>query len=368
MPVLKKTRGKHVRYYAVPKSDGKRRSHGGYASRAEAQAALDKLKVAKREGTYRAPVSLPAGTYVAEWIDSRKNLRPATRSRYHEVLAKHIAPVVGAVPITKMRVEHCQQVIDTAEANGLAPGTVHFVGRVLRGALAQAVRRKVIAFNPATSVNGLELPPVPKPKVNPPTAEQVETIVSASQRHPLHVPLTIMAKCGLRRSEALGLTRGAVDLDRRELRVFQTVEQIGKAVSLARPKTERGYRTVPLTDDVVRVLRDAKREQAERRLTVGAGWTDLDLVCDDGSGGLVRPARVSLYFRRLTTRLGIDQCRLHDLRHGVISGLLAGLEPLDVSRVAGHSRPSFTLDVYGHPTDSHADRVREAMGRAFAGS
>jgi integrase len=54
-------------------------------------------------------------------------------------------------------------------------------------------------------------------------------------------------------------------------------------------------------------------------------------------------------FDRLVAKSGLPRIRLHDLRHGHASDLLAaGVSPKVVSARLGHSSVSFTLDVYGH--------------------
>ncbi len=77
---------------------------------------------------------------------------------------------------------------------------------------------------------------------------------------------------------------------------------------------------------------------------------------------------MSLYFARLSARLGMGQVRLHDLRHAFCSALLgAGVPVLDVSRIAGHASAAFTMDRYGHLTPRHAEGIRAALDSAYAG-
>ena len=47
--------------------------------------------------------------------------------------------------------------------------------------------------------------------------------------------------------------------------------------------------------------------------------------------------------------MGLPEIRFHDLRHTAASIMLKHNIPvLTVSRILGHSKPSVTLDVYGH--------------------
>jgi integrase len=62
--------------------------------------------------------------------------------------------------------------------------------------------------------------------------------------------------------------------------------------------------------------------------------------------------------------------RLHDCRHTAASLLIAeGLDPVYVSRVLGHAKPSITLDVYADlfGRARHEKRATDAMDAAFGG-
>ena len=256
--------------------------------------------------------------------------------------------------------------MDTAEASGLQPGSVIKVASILRAALALAVKRGTITRNPATAEHGLQLPTVAKSKLTPPTPGEVMRILDAAS-DPYRLPLTMLAWCGLRRSELLALRWRDLDLAVGELRVRQSLSFVGRELSFSEPKTERSFRTVPLSPALVSLLQEARREQAERRLRVGPSWRDHDLVIAGVDGSPWHPDRLSLYFTRLVGRLGMD-CRLHDLRHAFVSTLLAqGVPVLDVSRIAGHASGGFTMDRYGHLQPGHGDGIRDAMTRAYAG-
>ena len=65
------------------------------------------------------------------------------------------------------------------------------------------------------------------------------------------------------------------------------------------------------------------------------------------------PLRVPAWRRRqwvpAVERAGLKPLRPHDLRHTAVALWIAsGASPLEVSRRAGHTSTSFTLDRYGH--------------------
>lgn len=97
------------------------------------------------------------------------------------------------------------------------------------------------------------------------------------------------------------------------------------------------------------VLRQHRRRQSERRLAIGAGWRDEDLVFCGPSGEPLRPDTVSRQFTAAVKRADLPACRFHDLRHTHCAHLIAaGRNPREISRRLGHASVAFTLDRYGH--------------------
>ena len=67
-------------------------------------------------------------------------------------------------------------------------------------------------------------------------------------------------------------------------------------------------------------------------------------------------------FKQLIGQAGLPEIRFHDLRHTAASLMLNhGVPVIIVSRRLGHSRPSITLDVYGHLISSMQDEVAGLM-------
>lgn len=95
----------------------------------------------------------------------------------------------------------------------------------------------------------------------------------------------------------------------------------------------------------------------------GPAYADHGLVFCQEDGTPLRPERADRMFHRLTDKVMVPKdrerpdsplvplrrVRLHDLRHGQASMIpAAGVDMNVVSRRLGHSRSSFTADVYNH--------------------
>jgi len=167
-----------------------------------------------------------------------------------------------------------------------------------------------------------------------------------------HVALfRVLAMCGVRRSEALGLRWSDVSFDTSELTVRQRLVRSEKVTSVDEPKTSRGTRTIDVDEQTVAALRAWKARQGEERMRVGPGWNvELGpLVFTRADGSHMVPNAVGQTFDRIVGASGLPKIRLHDLRHTHASHLLsAGAHPALVSARLGHASAGFTLGVYAH--------------------
>jgi integrase len=102
-------------------------------------------------------------------------------------------------------------------------------------------------------------------------------------------------------------------------------------------------------------------KNAERR-AAGDDWKDNGLIFITADGGPLDPRNLLRDFKRLMQNAGLPAIRFHDLRHTAASLMLNHEFPvLVVSRVLGHSRPSITLDMYGHLMPSIQSEIAERM-------
>jgi integrase len=146
----------------------------------------------------------------------------------------------------------------------------------------------------------------------------------------------------------------------------------GKLTSKA-PKSTRSVRAVPLFPSAVSMLRKHRTEQNERRLRLGAAWSDNDLIVDNGDGAPMDPDMLGKAFRRAATAAGVTGFHLHDLRHSFATEMIgAGVDVATVSEVLGHATVGFTLSVYVTPNAEMAERLAAAaedrLGGVLAGS
>ena len=67
-------------------------------------------------------------------------------------------------------------------------------------------------------------------------------------------------------------------------------------------------------------------------------------------------------FKKIMASLGLDATRFHDLRHTYATlSIQNGDDIKTVSTSLGHATTAFTLDVYGHSTDSMKQASADRM-------
>ena len=251
------------------------------------------------------------------------------------------------IPLDRLTDEH---VADTLErANG--PAAQHRAFAALRAALnaagpGQRPLRRHIQFNPCDLVPLPEWEPRPVVIWAP---EELASFLAHVEHDPLGVLYRVLALCGLRRGEVIGLRWVDLDLDAGTLRVERQLVWRDREVVAERPKTRKSRREVGLDAGTVEALRAARRRQLQDRLLAGSAWQDHDLAFTRADGSPVPPWEVGNRFKELCQAAGVPTIRLHDLRHTYVSLLdEAGVDVKVASELVGHSSTRITEQVYQH--------------------
>jgi integrase len=125
-------------------------------------------------------------------------------------------------------------------------------------------------------------------RMMPLTLTQVGQLLTAIVDHRLYPAILLGFGTGLRRGELLALRWQDVDLEAGLIHVRQTLARArnhattgpGKRTRLIfqDPKTEESRRTIPISTDIVNVVKWHKARQAEEKLRMGQAYADHGLV------------------------------------------------------------------------------------------
>ena len=300
-------------------------------------------------------------TFLARWLQVKSGDANATTVRsYRAHVDNVIVPAIGRLPIDQLRAEHVEQLLIDALQGKRGPVTVRRIHATLRSALSYAVKTRRLPFNVASNVTP---PNAPRPEVRPWSADELATFLRHAEADRLGPMFEVIDACGLRRGEALGLRWSGLDLQNRTARIRQTVLDVGGRLEFSTPKTKSSEAFVALTDRAIQALLQRQLGQDIERQAWGEAYTDHDLVFTREDGAPLRPEYVTRRFNALGRAAGLRPVRLHDLRHGAASLMLAAGVPMAmVSKLLRHSSIGITVDTHHHLSEDSARVASDAMG------
>jgi integrase len=349
------------------------------------------------------PGTMPTvGEWLHNWIAGRKKLRGGTTLSYTSHIRLWLNPHLGHYRLDVLNVDHVSRMFDAmAERNDaitaakasddpevrgsvrnmriMSAATMQRYRATLRAALNAAIRARKITFNPASYV---ELPSGKRPKALLWTPErlrrwqhtgkkpsrvmvwtpaQVGHFLDHADGHPLYPLFHLIAHRGLRRGEACGLPWSETDLASQTITITSALVQLGWKVEFGEPKSEASGRVVPLDNATTDALRHQHTRQAMLRRALGEDWEDSGLVFTNPDGSPLHPAKVTDAFHELADAAELPPVRLHDLRHGAATLMLAaGADLKVVQELLGHSSITITADTYTHVLPELARDTAEA--------
>jgi integrase len=319
----------------------------------EAQAELTRLLSQRDNGSLIEPSKVTVAAFLDRWLEyMRARVSPKTHERYTDICRNNLVPGLGAIVLTKLQPVQITDAFANALSSGrrdgkggLSPHTVHYMHRVLRHALQQAVRWQMLARNPTDAV---EAPKIERKQMMALDASGTAALLEAARKTNLFMPILLGVLCGLRRGEITALRWRSVDLKRGELSIIASTEQTKRGVREKPPKSGRG-RSVALPSLAVDELRQHRVKQAEDLLKLGVRLTDDHHVVMRGDAMPLQPRSVTHMFEVLLRQRGLTRMRFHDLRHSHATHLLAnGVHPKIAQERLGHSSIAITLDLYSH--------------------
>lgn len=354
----------------------RQRKRMGFRSKRDAERAMREVLSKVDRSSYVEPTKLTVREHLLErWMPAtRRNLSPTTWTERRRVIVNHIVPYIGSVPLQELEPAHLNQLYTELLENGKARGsgglskkTVREVHVILRKALKDAGRWGLVERNVADLADPPSATAAAMSRyrsIMTWTPDQLRTFVAHAIDDDWHPLWLVAASTGLRRGELLGLAWEDVDLLRARIAVRRSLVTVDGVPHLREAtKSRTSMRVVDIDRRIAEELLHHRERQGRRRSHLDAAWHDHDLVFDRGDGVWLNPDHVSKRFRKLTEAAGVPRLRFHDLRHTHATLLLdAGENVKVVQERLGHHSASFTLDTYGHVTETMQRRAADRFG------
>ncbi len=339
------------------KLDGREASKT-FDRRADAARWRREMLAARDRGEYLDPKAgrITVREYGERHRTAQLHHRPETSRLVESSLRLHVYPHIGDRPMNRITRGDLQALVKRWVENGAAPSTIRNVHYAYLCALFRAaVRDDVIRKTPC---DGIKLPEIPPRDVRTLAAEEVRALAEAMPDR--YRALVLLGYgCGLRISEALGVTEPNVAWLTGEINV---VQQLGHRAPWPLVPLKNSKRNPSRVVPMPRYVHEALSRHIERY-----GLGERELVFARSTGTPLCGSAVTKVLRPACRQVGLpDNVTFHTLRHSFATQAIAsGISETDVAELIGDTVAQVHR-VYGHPSVDFKKRARQAMEAAWA--
>lgn len=308
---------------------------------------------------------------LSEWLDTWladyiQDVKPGTKVSYTSIVDNHIRPVLGKIALQKLKPPMIQKFYNQLREKGLSPKYIKNIHGVLHRALDMAIKIEFIEKN-YTSV--CSLPKSEMKEIQPLDAPEQRKLLDAIKGEEYEDLIIVDLFTGLRSGELIGLTWDCIDFDKGIISVKKQLvqtRQTGAEYTFGSLKNGK-TRVIMPAQFVIQILKRHKIRQAEMRLAAGEFWNEgkfPNLVFTHRDGSHLSQPTVWKEFQKLLEKAGLEHHRVHDLRHTfAINSIMAGDDIKTLQENMGHYSAAFTLDRYGHVTETMRKASSDRMQR-----
>ncbi len=273
-----------------------------------------------------------------EWADAHRSQVGARTWQNYKPHIEDIVSLYGDIPVSDITVANISADLQKTKAKGYSATIVKTRLAIWNGTLNHAAVEGYTDFNPALMV---KIPKnLPRSKRRAPTDDEIITICSNIDA-PFGFFAFFVLCTGMRKGEALALTRSDIDFQQKEIFVNKAIEHpTGAKASIKPPKTESGNRAVPIIDVLV--------EPLKKHLATGKN----DCIFP-GKFGYLSKTGYDYLWRQYCEAVGfIDKdgkrtVTAHMLRHGTATLLFeAGVDVYTAQAILGHANVTTTMQIY----------------------
>jgi integrase len=313
--------------------------------------------------------STSVAEFLDRWVEHITPTRSPTTIRGYKFKIKRIDARLGPIALAKLTAQDLDRAYRAWLDEGLDPGSVHHLHRVLSAALRQAVKWGMV---PA-AVTTRATPPRRRTQARPiPSPDVVRQLIAAAEDRDqplLAAAIAIAATTGMRRGELAGLRWDDVDLEGGRLQVRTSIKNdLGGGWVEGPPKSHQARR-IALDSFTAAVLREHRARAASWAAEAGTELVpDAHVLAFDPRGKEpMRPDSLGQAFARLCVKEGVEGVTLHSLRHFSASMLIAsGRDVRTIAGRLGHADASTTLRVYAHMVDGRDQDAADFLGGLLA--
>jgi integrase len=325
---------------------------------------------------------LTCGEWFQTWLKEYKlnSISPSTYESYYLIIKNHLIPAFGKIPVVELNTEQIQQFLNECQEVGsrkdgrsgkLSSGSIIKMKIVISSALKQAVKNRIIPFNPTEAVTP---PRMVRKEIRILTPEEQTKFLQAVEGHRLEAIFKLALATGMRKGELMALTWDDIDFENESISVTKSASRVRDphtrktSIETGSTKSRSGIRQVPLLPSMVPVLEKHRAFQDGEKRMAGSAYNKLNLVFCSNVGTYIEPTRINNMLGELRRKAGLEHINFHALRHTFATRALEnGIPARVVQEILGHSDVSLTLNRYTHVLKATSQEQIFKMNDLFVG-
>ena len=288
---------------------------------------------------------------------------------YKTALCAHIIPDLGDIKLRNLKEIRVQKWVNDMVKTGLSAKTIRNYYSVMYNIAHYALKWGYLNINPCEDII---LPKKKKKEAKYYNLNEVKCLLKALESvsddfldYKVSIYLALFG--GLRKGEILGINENDVLFDSNQIKILRTrmiAPDIG--VYEDNPKTETSIRIICLPDEIIDMIKELLKKQAERKNLLGSRWKDSEALIKGLEGGALYPQNLQRWFTKFLQENELPHIGLHGLRHTHTAMLISMTNDItQISKRLGHSETSITLNTYAHLFEDKDKQLAAELSKIF---
>ena len=287
-----------------------------------------------------------------EWLENRKkSVKKSTYSNYKCMVNRYILSKLGNLKVKKLEKYDFNEFVDELNEQ-YSTKTVRDIIVILKSILNYAENE----YNCKTRTNKIISPKPDSEPIVILSKREINRLEKCCLKENTlkSLGIIICLNTGLRIGEICALKWKNIDLDKREIRVKQTLQRIydnetdktDKAektdktkIQLDTPKSKKSVRNIPISNKIYDIWLPLKKK-----------YNDEDFFLTGNLEKIIEPRNYQMTFKELLKKSKIKKSyKFHTLRHTCATNCIeVGMDVKSLSEILGHANVQITLDKYVH--------------------
>ena len=288
--------------------------------------------------------------YSIEWLDIFKSMKSYNTQRlYRNIIENHLIPEIGEMEMNNISISNLQQIINKRISN---PATCKHILLTLKQIFKIAKEEGVVDKNLYTFI---QAPYYESNEKRALTKEEKIAVRNIDCDSMSKVFVHILYGCGLRKGEALALTKN--DIINNELVIDKSLHFVNGNAICGNPKTHSSNRKVPIPEFLLKEL-TSYMETIDDKL-----FFNID-------GEYLKDSEYTKMWKYIVAKIDNNinansKLTAHIFRHNYATTLYySDVSIKQAAKLMGHSNVNTILKIYAH-LDSENEKLTEKINKIF---